>query len=58
MKSAFDLGGISSRVAKLICPAQVRMLYVGRLQMLSFGLFCGHLGIVCILRGGVQSLGI
>ena len=45
-------------VAKLICPAQVRMLYVGRLQMLSFGLFGGHLGIVCILRGGAQSLGI
>jgi len=57
MKSAFDLGGISfCRETDLSCAS--RMLYVGRLRMLSFGLFGGHLGIVCILRGGVQSLGI
>ena len=57
MKSAFDLGGISfCRETDLSCASS--HVICGKATLLSFGLFGGHLGIVCILRGGVQSLGI
>ena len=47
---------LSCRETDLSCASS--HVICGKATMLSFGLFGGHLGIVCILRGGVQSLGI